>query len=174
MKQEELKQYIKDGKSTREICKATGKSQTTVRYWLGKFNLKTDVYNPLIRPTENTRVCPKCTTAKTLDNFYSRRGAEGTSVYCKPCTNSQSVTRQQEFKLKCIEYKGSQCELCKYNKYPGALEFHHINPKEKDFEISRCKSYTFDETIIKELDKCALLCSNCHKEVHGNIATLSG
>lgn len=46
-----------------------------------------------------------------------------------------------------------------------ALEFHHINSKEKDFGISFNLSRTIDD-LKKEVDKCILLCSNCHAEVH--------
>ena len=51
-----------------------------------------------------------------------------------------------------------------YNKCVGALEFHHIDPKTKSFEISS-HSYKF-ETMKNEVDKCLLLCSNCHREEH--------
>lgn len=56
---------------------------------------------------------------------------------------------------------------CGYNRYPGALEFHHRDPKEKDFTISSRAHLTFDERVKQELDKCDLLCSNCHRERHG-------
>ena len=46
-----------------------------------------------------------------------------------------------------------------------AMEFHHINPKDKEFQISHYKSYVFNDDIKKELDKCQLLCSNCHREI---------
>ena len=65
-----------------------------------------------------------------------------------------------------VAYKGGVCQCCKYNKYIGALEFHHINPDEKDFGIS-VKGYTRSwENNKKELDKCVLVCSNCHREIH--------
>jgi len=46
----------------------------------------------------------------------------------------------RKFKEKCVEYKGGKCDICGYDKYVGALEFHHENQKEKDFEISKLKS----------------------------------
>jgi len=66
---------------------------------------------------------------------------------------------------KSVAYLGSKCSLCNYSKCLDALEFHHKNPKEKDFQISgnHCRKW---ETIQKELDKCVLLCSNCHQETH--------
>jgi 5-methylcytosine-specific restriction endonuclease McrA len=80
-------------------------------------------------------------------------------------SNVQStIIWRQRAKLKLIEYKGGKCERCGYNKCHVALEFHHLNPDEKDFTISG-KSWSF-ERLKKEVDKCILVCSNCHKEIH--------
>lgn len=68
-------------------------------------------------------------------------------------------------KQKLIAYKGSKCQNCGYDKpVPGAYHFHHRNPDEKEFNINaNSKGY---ETLKKEVDKCDLLCANCHAEVH--------
>lgn len=68
-------------------------------------------------------------------------------------------------KLKAIEYKGGKCSNCGYNKCYGALDFHHRNPDEKEFSwrLMRRKKW---EDIVTELDKCDLLCANCHREEH--------
>ena len=71
-----------------------------------------------------------------------------------------------------VDYKGGCCLICGYNKYMGALEFHHLNPKEKDFNLSHMKKYTFDDRIKNELDKCILVCSNCHREIHGKVVVV--
>ena len=63
-----------------------------------------------------------------------------------------------------ILYKGGACQNCGYNKSEWALEFHHINPDEKNFTIGG-KNYSL-EIMKKEVDKCILVCSNCHKEIH--------
>lgn len=65
-----------------------------------------------------------------------------------------------------VDYLGGKCNRCGYNKCIDALDFHHINPKEKDFNFSEnghCRSW---ERVKKELDKCELLCANCHREEH--------
>ena len=74
--------------------------------------------------------------------------------------------------MKCSNYKGGKCEYCNYDTYVGALEFHHKDPSGKDFTISKIKSHKFDDVIIAELDKCLLLCSNCHKEEHARLRGL--
>ena len=83
-------------------------------------------------------------------------------------TNSESVIEwRKRTKLKLIEYKGGKCQVCGYDRCASALEFHHINPEEKDFTISGC-SRSF-ENLKQEVDKCVLVCSNCHKEIHAGI-----
>lgn len=116
------------------------------------------------------RNCPCCKTIKPISEFYSRRGKIGSSVYCKSCTTLQTVKRQQENKRRCIEYKGGKCIKCGYDKCQAALEFHHINPKEKDFSIAGNHLKSF-ENLKNELDKCILICSNCHQELHFSLSS---
>ena len=72
-------------------------------------------------------------------------------------------------KIKLIEYKGGQCEVCGYNKrIPSAYDFHHSDPREKIFGISNGNTLGI-ETMKKEVDKCILLCKNCHAEIHDTI-----
>lgn len=68
-------------------------------------------------------------------------------------------------KIKAIEYKGGNCSVCGYDKYYGALEFHHTNPKEKELDWNKLRLTSW-ENIERELDKCILLCANCHREAH--------
>lgn len=76
----------------------------------------------------------------------------------------------QKTKLKAIEYKGGKCQICGYNKSIRALTFHHINPEEKSFGISGgTKSF---EKLKPELDKCILVCQNCHAEIHDGITQI--
>ncbi len=83
------------------------------------------------------------------------------------CKNKFNVNvLRKKLKLNALEYKGGKCEKCGYSKCSRALEFHHLDPSEKDFGISN-KGHTRPwETIRSELDKCLLLCSNCHAEIH--------
>ncbi len=74
--------------------------------------------------------------------------------------------KRKKIRENAIEYKGGKCEVCGYNTTIEALEFHHSDPTKKDFGIS-CKGYTRSwEKVRNELDKCHLLCANCHREVH--------
>ena len=80
---------------------------------------------------------------------------------------------RRNIKQKLIVCMGSKCQICNYNKSQNALEFHHINPDEKDFSISSVRANPKNwNTIVRELKKCILLCSNCHKEVHEGITNI--
>ncbi len=64
----------------------------------------------------------------------------------------------------CVDYLGGKCENCD-TKDVECLEFHHKDPTKKDFMISAFYMSAY-ENIKDELDKCNLLCSNCHKKAH--------
>lgn len=68
-----------------------------------------------------------------------------------------------------VEHKGGKCCLCGYDDYQGALEFHHLDARKKDFGLGTDGLTRSWARTKKELDKCILVCSNCHKEVHGGI-----
>lgn len=53
-----------------------------------------------------------------------------------------------------------------YNKCIAALEFHHLDPNEKDFGIASSGATRTFEKIKVELDKCIMVCANCHREIH--------
>ena len=92
---------------------------------------------------------------------------------CKKCAIEAVQKRREKLKELAVEYKGGKCQCCGYNNYIGALEFHHINSSEKDFGIAE-KGYTRSfESVKKELDKCILVCSNCHKEIHAGIKDIN-
>ena len=101
--------------------------------------------------------------------------------YCSPSCRSNSRYRRnreevlagnvkavigwrQRTKEKAVEYKGGKCSRCEYNKCIRALDFHHIDPSRKDFTVSRVSRSW--KAIKAELDKCILLCANCHRELH--------
>jgi orotate phosphoribosyltransferase-like protein len=89
----------------------------------------------------------------------------------KKVSKSEAVIDwRRRTKVKLVEYKGGKCQICDYNKSINALQFHHLNPNEKDFTISG-KSLSF-ERLKNEVDKCVLVCSNCHSEIHEGIVNL--
>lgn len=102
-----------------------------------------------------------------MDNGWTRK-------YCYECSphedenmsHAQAVTiKRRAIKKMLIEYKGGKCQHCGYDKCMRALEFHHLNPEEKDFHLSKNLSKSI-ASLKSEADKCVLLCSNCHAEEH--------
>lgn len=85
---------------------------------------------------------------------------------CKKCRTEYVQRRRKKVKLLLLEYKGGKCEICDYSKCAGALEFHHTNPEEKEFSISKKGETRSLERMKKEADKCQLLCCRCHRELH--------
>ena len=73
--------------------------------------------------------------------------------------------RRQARKQAAIDYKGGQCLQCGYKRCRAALAFHHRNPAEKEFQIATMFAWSWAR-ILQELDKCDLLCMNCHAERH--------
>lgn len=71
--------------------------------------------------------------------------------------------RRERLKKEGVLLLGGKCALCGYSKFLGALEFHHIDPKDKDSK----SDYMRNDFKLKIMDgKIQLLCSNCHKEIH--------
>ena len=80
--------------------------------------------------------------------------------------------RRKKIRAMAVEYKGGKCKKCGYDRCIDALEFHHIDPAQKDFNISS-KGYTRSWIKVKaELDKCIMLCANCHRELHSKVSSL--
>jgi 5-methylcytosine-specific restriction endonuclease McrA len=80
--------------------------------------------------------------------------------------------RREKVRLMAVSYKGGCCQVCGYDRCIEALEFHHLDPTQKDFGISH-KGYTRSwEKVKEEADKCILLCANCHREFHAGMLQL--
>lgn len=75
------------------------------------------------------------------------------------------IFRWRKIKQKAIAYKGGCCTSCGYNQNCAALQFHHLDSKDKDVSWTKLRLRSW-EKITFELDKCILLCANCHAVVH--------
>lgn len=159
MDKNKLIEQIDRNLSTWQIAKECNTTQSNVRYWLAKYELQT------IRSTNKNnefKLCPKCNISKPKSDFYQ---STKSSSYCKSCLIKSNSQRQRNTKRLSIEYKGGKCSICGYDKCVAALDFHHINPEEKDKDYFNMRGGLTDD-LKTELDKCVLLCANCHREVH--------
>ena len=106
---------------------------------------------------EPLHVCEMC--GKEY-NYYP--GRHQSTHYCPSCSTAYRRKKRKEFAIK---YKGGKCQCCGYDKCTDALEFHHRDPSQKSFGIANAQTCSM-EKLIAELDKCDLLCANCHRELH--------
>lgn len=109
-------------------------------------------------------VCNICGDSYEYTFAISRRRGDRRTV-CSSCWQKRKRRYRKE---QCLAYKGGKCERCGYSKCNRALEFHHINPKEKLFEVGDFITNSW-EKVKTELDKCQLLCSNCHAEIEESL-----
>lgn len=82
------------------------------------------------------------------------------------------TARRRKLKEMIIEYKGGVCMICGYNKYAGAFDLHHLDDTKKEFGLSTRGLTRSWGKLKEEADKCALVCANCHREIHGGIAEI--
>ncbi len=81
--------------------------------------------------------------------------------------------RRKDIKLTAVKYKGGQCSICGYNRSIEVLDFHHLPEFKKKFGIAGQGLTRSWESMKKEVDKCILICANCHRELHAGIVQLS-
>jgi len=114
---------------------------------------------------KNTKVCSKCNLEKDLKEFWINKTENRIHSFCKRCLYDSQILRWKDRKRKAIELLGGKCTVCGYCKNMAAMHFHHVNPKDKEFNWDKLRETKW-ETIITELKKCILLCGNCHAEHH--------
>jgi hypothetical protein len=165
-----LKDYLAEGLSLVKIGKNEGKSLGCVRHWMKVHGLKPNFKNfreePFHKKAEildGKKCCSKCKEWKTLDSFCSK--GSRLHGYCRPCLYAYQAERWQNRKKKAVELMGGKCNKCGYCKNYAALDFHHIDPSQKEFESDAGRHKSWNK-FITELKKCTLLCSNCHREEH--------
>lgn len=122
------------------------------------------------------KACSRCGIEKPLSEFhstgYSYSKSGRVKVHksdCKDCANKKWRARREEMFSRLV--KEWKCSVCGYARCERALEFHHVEQHEKDFLISAQYTIAF-ERLKKELEKCVLVCANCHREIHDGLIKL--
>lgn len=138
---------------------------------------------------DGEKLCPKCDTVKPTTSFHKdKKGKMGHAHYCKECANRKTreyhkskssdetwvlkrrkdvSQKQKAAKLKAIEYLGGKCFDCGGSFPPYVYDFHHLDGETKLDNPSRFLRGSWD-LAVAELDKCVLLCANCHRGRHFN------
>ncbi len=151
MEKELLEKYVKEGNSIRDIVKITGKSFTSIRHWLKKYDLK----------THKNRWGREPGLEKNIKCIFCGKTTNNGNYYCQYC--HQKLNRLR-YRIALVKYKGGKCMMCGYKGNISVMEFHHMDPNRKEFGLGDgIKSW---ESMKKEVDKCELLCSNCHRIKH--------
>lgn len=78
----------------------------------------------------------------------------------------RSTSAQRRRKIIDIKKQGGgACAFCGYDKNFAALDFHHVDPTQKEFSVNSAMKETSAQ-VAREIEKCVLLCRNCHQELH--------
>lgn len=141
------------------------------KYCLACYKLSKRGSNETIEQHE--RFCSICRKTRPIGNFLYLSRQKRYMWRCRQCSAILQAEKIKKFKLQCIEYKGGKCQVCGYNKSLAAMDFHHRNETKKEFNIGN-RWYKKIEVIKDELDKCDLLCANCHREEHERLNSLAG
>lgn len=97
------------------------------------------------------------------DRVLAHKPRSPETACCRHCQQRRS---RYTVKANLVEYKGGSCQLCGYEKCLSALEFHHVDPTEKEKDLGDLIKYGTRTQAEVEVRKCAVLCANCHREVH--------
>jgi transposase-like protein len=167
-----LRDLVDQGASIRAMAKALDRSPTTVRHWLRKYDLHTPAAVRLAQGAaarlagiaEPVLTCPL--------HGPTRHTARADGFRCVRCRSEHVSMRRRRVKLQLIEDAGGACFLCGYDRCPAALQFHHVDPSEKAFQISANGVTRGLAAAREEAAKCVLLCANCHAEVERGFADL--
>lgn len=112
-------------------------------------------------------VCIKECKKHGFVEHSKRRGHREYGWRCKGCIRDRSIRARRRYKQRALDLLGGKCEICGYDKHWRALCFHHKDPTEKEIAISTFIGLRRNwEELKKEVEKCQLLCLNCHAEVH--------
>lgn len=112
--------------------------------------------------TSLKRTCLICEKEFILKSYLANK-----RQCCYECMPEGKQLTRTDFIAKLKEKSGGKCQRCGYNKSLVALDFHHIDSSKKDFTISDDNFRLID--AVKEIKKCILICSNCHREYHAGL-----
>lgn len=155
-----LHDSVERGETLNQIAKTFNLSQTSIRYWLKKFGLKLKRGARGKKP-KDFQFPRKCSCGEIDPNkFYGNK-----TTVCGKCHNKKVHSKGKENRVYILKKLGGECVNCGFNKWKASLDVHHLNPSKKDVAFSTIRYWTRDK-IDKEIEKCVLLCRNCHAAFH--------
>ena len=164
------------GLSIAQLAERFGCSKGSIRYWLGKYGLRTR--NPAKRASSPESIAARQAGLKAMIKDCPVHGRQRFVLEragyfrCTRCRADRVSARRRRLKQILIAEAGGQCVICGYNRTARALEFHHLDPSEKHFPVSSQGRTRSVESLRAEARKCVLLCSNCPAEVEDGLLTV--
>ena len=157
----QISEELRIGKgSISNICKEAGLGQIYIELTPDKIEECQKLYDEI----RNIK-----TVAKLVNISYKRLREVITFKTSTKTDYDYVKDRRRKVKELLVNYKGGKCEICGYDKCLGALDFHHLDPNEKEFSISSSNIYKNIDKLKEEVDKCILVCANCHREIHYSV-----
>jgi transposase len=177
LERQTLEHLVQSGASIAEIAESVDRSKAVVRYWLGKYGLRTRGGTGR-RSSELSRAAREAGMRTVL--IECPRHGEGEHVRdvkgyfrCRRCRQDAVVRRRRRLKEILVQEAGGRCQMCGYDRCRAALAFHHLDPSTKDFGVAEAGVARSIERLRVEARKCVLLCSNCHAEVESGASSNS-
>lgn len=172
MEKYKLEVLISQGLTQREIANKLKFGQSTIKHWLKKYNLVTSRSKKCLPICKvGYKICKSCNKELPIKEFYKIKTGCLHRSNCKICENKSMIHKQRTTRIKMIRFKGSKCNKCKLeltDENQSVFEFHHIDPTLKDKNYKSIKGWSWKK-IEKELEKCEILCANCHRIEHARI-----
>lgn len=136
-----------------------------------------------------TKTCSKCHVEKDVNEFNWKIKTKGIrQSACKVCTKQEgkvhykanskrviqkTIARNQIYTKTNLTWKSALCCVVCKEQYIKCLEFHHLDRNKKDFTVSSKLHNSSFGIILKEAERCVILCANCHRKVHDNMIILT-
>jgi hypothetical protein len=122
--------------------------------------------------------CNVCFDEKPLTEFYTNgkqsSGKQKFKPLCIPCEENNRRVFVEGKRRILSEIFGDGCSICGYSRCSTALEFHHVDASVKEQTPSKLiNNYSTIERMLEEVNKCVLVCSNCHREIHAGLLKVS-
>lgn len=169
---EVLQRRVEAGASTRAIARELGVSQSTVKHWLRRYGLRTVQARTREERRRAGRKHPT-TTMTCVHHGVTEFTLEGRGSYrCCRCRSEAVAKRRRKMKEILVCEAGGRCAACGYDGCIAALHFHHLDPEIKEFSLAARGVTRSLEAARAEMEKCVLLCSNCHAEVEAGWRSL--
>src|SRR5215210_751905 len=171
---ERLQGLIAQGASLNDLAEVLQLSASTVRHWLQKYELETSGIGWRRERTRRAREAGLTEiTRECAHHGITTFALEGRGYYrCKRCRQDAVSRWRRRAKLRLIEAAGGRCVLCGYDRHPSALHFHHLDPTQKRYTLSRAGHTRNLAEALEKAKKCVLLCANCHAEVERGVAEI--